>query len=39
MIYSLKIKLNRSWKFRRNWNVHLVFLEISWWEELMEFIW
>jgi hypothetical protein len=27
---SLKIKLNRSWKFRRNWNVHLVLLETSW---------
>jgi hypothetical protein len=29
---SLKIKLNRSWKFRRNWNVPLfVLLERSWW--------
>jgi hypothetical protein len=28
---SLKIKLNRSWKFQRNWNVHLVLLERSWW--------
>jgi hypothetical protein len=25
------IKLNRSWKFRRNWNVSLVLLERSWW--------
>jgi hypothetical protein len=31
MICSLKIKLNRSWKFRRNWNVHLVLLERSRW--------
>jgi len=31
MISSLKIKLNSSWKFRRNWNVPLVFLERSWW--------
>jgi hypothetical protein len=31
MISSLKIKLNRSWKFRRNWNVLLVLLERSWW--------
>ncbi len=31
MITSLKIKLNRSWKFRRNWNVPLVLLERSWW--------
>jgi hypothetical protein len=30
MISSLKTKLNRSWKFRRNWNVHLVLLERSW---------
>jgi len=30
MISSLKIKLNRSWKFRRNWNVPLLFLERSW---------
>jgi hypothetical protein len=30
-IFSLKIKLNRSWKFRRNWNVPLVLLERSWW--------
>jgi hypothetical protein len=28
---SLKIKLNHSWKYRRNWNVPLVFLERSWW--------
>ncbi len=31
MISSLKIKLNPSWKFRRNWNVPLVLLERSWW--------
>jgi hypothetical protein len=31
MISSLKIELNRSWKFRRNWNVPLVVLERSWW--------
>ncbi len=31
MISSLKIKLNHSWKFRRNWNVPLVLLERSWW--------
>jgi hypothetical protein len=31
MISSLKIKLNRGWKFRRNWNVPLVLLERSWW--------
>ncbi len=29
--FSLKIKLNRSWKFRRNWNVPLVLLKRSWW--------
>jgi hypothetical protein len=31
MISSLKIKLNRSWKLWRNWNVPLVLLERSWW--------
>jgi hypothetical protein len=31
MISSLKIKLNWSWKYRRNWNVFLVLLERSWW--------
>ncbi len=31
MISSLKIQLNCSWKFRRNWNVPLVLLERSWW--------
>ncbi len=31
MISSLKIKLNHSWKYRRNWNVPLVLLERSWW--------
>ncbi len=29
--FSLKIKLNHSWKFQRNWNVPLVLLERSWW--------
>jgi hypothetical protein len=31
MISSLKMKLNRSWKFWRKWNVPLVLLERSWW--------
>jgi hypothetical protein len=31
MIFSRKIKLNRSWKLQRNWNVPLVLLERSWW--------
>ncbi len=31
MISSLKIKLNGSWKFLRNWNMPLVLLERSWW--------
>jgi hypothetical protein len=31
MSFSLKIKLNRSWKFLRNWNVPLTLLERSWW--------
>jgi len=39
MISSLKIKLNGSWKFQRNWNVPLVLLERSWWAGFMEFIW
>jgi len=30
MIFSLIIKVN-SWKFQRNWNVLLVWLERSWW--------
>jgi hypothetical protein len=34
MISSLEIKLNRSWKFRGNWNVPLVLLERSWWAGL-----
>jgi len=38
MISSLKIKLNCSWKFQRNWNVPLILLERSWWIGLMEFI-
>jgi hypothetical protein len=29
--FSLKIKLNRSWKFWRSWNVLLMLLEKSWW--------
>jgi hypothetical protein len=31
IISSLKIKLNHSWKLRRNWNVPLVLLKRSWW--------
>jgi hypothetical protein len=31
MASSLKIKLNRSWKFQENWNVPLMWLERSWW--------
>ncbi len=31
MISSLKIKLNHSWKFWRNWNVPLVLVERSQW--------
>jgi hypothetical protein len=31
IIHSLKIKLNHSWKFWRNWNVPLVLLERSCW--------
>ncbi len=31
MISSLKIKLNHSWKFWRNWNVPLLLLETFWW--------
>jgi hypothetical protein len=31
MIFPLKVKLNCSRKFRRNWNVPLVLLERSWW--------
>jgi hypothetical protein len=31
MIFSLKIKLNHSWNFWRNWNVPLVLLESSGW--------
>jgi hypothetical protein len=27
----LKIKLNCSWNFQRNWNIPLVLLERSWW--------
>jgi hypothetical protein len=34
MIFSLRIKLNFSWKFWRNWNVPLVLLERSWWAGL-----
>jgi hypothetical protein len=39
MISSLKIKLNSSWNFQTNWNMPLVLLERSWWEDLKEFIW
>jgi hypothetical protein len=39
MISSLKIKLNCSWKFLRNWNVPLVLLERPRWARLMKFIW
>ncbi len=28
---KIKLKLNCSWKFRRNWNVPLDLLEKSWW--------
>ncbi len=31
MISSLKIELNCSWNFWRNWNVPLALLEKSWW--------
>ncbi len=31
MSFSLKIRLNYSWTFRRNWTVSLVLLERSWW--------
>jgi hypothetical protein len=31
MIFPLKIKLNHSWNFQRNWNVPLVVLERSRW--------
>jgi hypothetical protein len=31
MISSIKIKINHSWKFWRNWNVPLVLLGRSWW--------
>jgi hypothetical protein len=31
MISSLEIELNRSWKFRKNWDVPLMLLERSWW--------
>jgi hypothetical protein len=37
MFSSLKIKLNRSWNFGRNWNVPLVLLERSWWAGFMGF--
>jgi hypothetical protein len=36
LIFSLKIKLNHTWKFQRNWNVPLVFLERSWWSRINE---
>jgi hypothetical protein len=31
MVSLLKIKLNCSWKFWRNWNVPFMFFERSWW--------
>ncbi len=31
MIFSLRTKLSRSWKFQRNWSMPLVFFERSWW--------
>jgi hypothetical protein len=31
MTFSMKINLNHSWKFQRNWNVPLVLLERFWW--------
>jgi hypothetical protein len=36
MISSLNIKLNCSWKFRRNWNVPLMLLERSCWAAVNE---
>jgi hypothetical protein len=33
MNFSLKIKLNRSWKFWRSWNVLLVLFGRSWWAD------
>ncbi len=39
MISLLKIKLDRSWKFRRNWNVPLVLLEKSWWAGFNGIFW
>ncbi len=30
--FFTNLKKNRSWKFRRNWNVPLVLLERSWWK-------
>jgi len=34
MVSSLKIKLNHSWNFWRNWNVPLMLLERFWWAGL-----
>ncbi len=31
MVFSLKIKLNHSWKFWRHWNVPLVLFKRAWW--------
>jgi len=39
MIFSLKIKLNHSWKFPKNWNVPLVLLERSLCVGFNGFIW
>jgi hypothetical protein len=38
MIFSLKIKLSRNWKFQYNWDVHLVLLEIYGWENFNEIL-
>ncbi len=38
MTSSLKIKLSHSWKFWRNWNVLLVFVERSWWARFNEIL-
>jgi len=36
MICSLRIKLNCSWNFRRDWTVPLMLLERSWWTAFNE---
>jgi hypothetical protein len=35
-IFLLKIKLNHSWNFWRNWNRPLVLLERSWWSRFSD---